>query len=175
MSKLETKITYVNLSLLDFCWRLFPVPYPKKQIANIGETPTKGASIPLYNPVNPSFRMVLMKQSKVPLKRGFSPGKGTGCVCSLTYKTNIRTCHISTSMGTNNLLPHTWPPQVSTLFFGVVALLTLHLRKNTFCYGSPWNQAVKFKMKVQGKVRGFKVTCTYISPRTRPLKKVRPL
>ena len=34
-------------------WSCFPIPKPKKQTAYIGETPSKGANIPLYRPLNP--------------------------------------------------------------------------------------------------------------------------
>lgn len=45
--------SYVSCSLGSFCWSFFPTPNPKKHRAKIGETPTRGAAIPLYSPKKP--------------------------------------------------------------------------------------------------------------------------
>lgn len=42
----ENNCTFVSFSSGELCCSLFPTPYPKKLIANIGATPHNGAAIP---------------------------------------------------------------------------------------------------------------------------------
>ena len=53
MKELTTYERGAFLSVLTAQISSFPVPKPKKLKAKIGETPTIGAPIPLYNPRKP--------------------------------------------------------------------------------------------------------------------------
>lgn len=46
-------MSYVRSSVGCFCWSFLPIPKPKKQTANIGDTPANGAAMPLYKPLIP--------------------------------------------------------------------------------------------------------------------------
>ena len=67
------------------CCNFFPKSFPKKLRAKMGETPTRGALIPLYRPLKtPSYLTVLATQSHMPVYMGFAPAVGMGIVWSRT-------------------------------------------------------------------------------------------
>lgn len=55
---LTSNITYVRSSCGCFCCNFFPIPKPKKQMANIGATPATGAAMPLYKPKKPYNKII---------------------------------------------------------------------------------------------------------------------
>ena len=49
----------------DGVCRDFPMPKPRKQTAYMGVTPIRGAAIPLYNPLKPLIKKIILKVIKL--------------------------------------------------------------------------------------------------------------
>lgn len=61
---LTSNITHVRSSCGCFCCNFFPIPKPKKQMANIGATPATGAAMPLYKPKKPYNKIISRFQTQ---------------------------------------------------------------------------------------------------------------